>query len=101
MAFSEVALIWAAADHCEHGWRASSSHFRMANRWLEQAREAYVNAHNSQTNVKLERLINDYYKQFAPLDPSDDNCRGQVLPLDTQTSSIPMPTPTATYRIAN
>ncbi len=82
MAFSEVALVWAAADQCEHGWRQSSSHFRMADRWLEQAREAYVNAHDSQTNVALETLINNYFKQFSPLDPSDDKCRGQVLSLN-------------------
>ena len=82
MAFSEVALVWAAADQCEHGWRQSGSHFRMADRWLEQAREAYVNAHDSQTNVALEELINNYFKQFSPLDPSDDQCRGQVLGLN-------------------
>lgn len=83
LAFSEVALIWAAADHCEHAsrQRQSASHFRMADRWLEQAREAYINAHNSQTNVALEQLINRYYKQFAPLDPVDNSCHGQVLPL--------------------
>jgi len=79
LAFSEVALIWAAANHCDHGWRQSASQFRMADRWLEQAREAYINAHDSANNVALENLINDYYKQYAPLDPSDDNCRGQVL----------------------
>ncbi len=79
VAFSEVALVWAAADQCEHGWRQSSSHFRMADRWLEQAREAYVNNNDSQTNVALEELINNYYKQFAPLDPVDDICQGQVF----------------------
>ncbi|MGP9687662.1 hypothetical protein ACT3TH_00695 [Psychrobacter sp. AOP22-C1-C5] len=79
IAFSEVALIWAATNHCERGGRESGSHFRMADRWLEQAREAYVNAHNSKTNVALETLIVRYYKQYAPLDASDDVCRGQVL----------------------
>lgn len=79
LAYSEIALIWAAANHCQQGWRQSSAHFRMADRWLQQAREAYVNAHNSTDNVALEELINQYYKHYAPLDPSDDVCRGQTL----------------------
>ncbi len=92
LAFSEVALIWAAASHCEHGSRQSGPQFRMADRWLEQAREAYVNANDSEKNVALEAQTVNYYKQFALLDPSDDVCRGQVLPLnnkmDNKISSI-------------
>lgn len=80
LAFSEVALVWAAADHCEHGARQSGSHFRMADRWLEQAREAYVNAHDSKTNVALERLTNSYYKQYALVDSNDDSCRSYRFP---------------------
>ncbi|MGO2386520.1 MAG: hypothetical protein ACTH6Z_05240 [Psychrobacter sp.] len=79
MAFSEVALIWAATNQCARGWRESGMHFRMADRWLEQAREAYVNTNDSQTNVALEKSIASYYKQYAPLDASDDICRGQDL----------------------
>ena len=79
IAFSEVALIWAATNQCERGSRESGSHFRMADRWLEQAREAYVNAHDSKTNVALENLIVRYYKQYAPLDSSEDVCKGQEL----------------------
>ena len=80
LAFSEVALVWAAADYCEHGARQSGSHFRMADRWLEQAREAYVNAHDSETNVALERLTNSYYKQYALVDSNDDSCRSYRFP---------------------
>lgn len=79
LAFSEVALIWAATNQCQRDWRESGSHFRMADRWLEQAREAYINAHDSQTNVALEQLIVRYYEQYAPLDATEDVCRGQVL----------------------
>ncbi|MGP4715220.1 hypothetical protein ACTXGL_01090 [Psychrobacter sp. T6-6] len=79
MAFGEVALIWAATNQCERGWRESGIHFRMADRWLEQAREAYINAHDSQTNVALETSIISYYQQYAPLDAVDDVCRGQDL----------------------
>ena len=79
IALSEVALIWAATDHCERGAKSSNSHFRMADRWLEQAREAFVNAHDSKTNVALEALIVRYYEEYAPLDSSEDSCNGQVL----------------------
>ncbi|WP_296245708.1 MULTISPECIES: hypothetical protein [unclassified Psychrobacter] len=81
IAFSEVSLIWAAADQCERGAKSSNSHFRMADRWLEQAREAFVNAHDSKANVALELLIVRYYEEYAPLDSNDDNCTGQVLPI--------------------
>lgn len=81
IAFSEVALIWAAADQCERGAKSSNSHFRMADRWLEQAREAFVNAHDAKANVALEALIVRYYEAYAPLDSSDDTCSGQVLPV--------------------
>lgn len=77
LAFSEVGLIWAAADHCAHGSSQSGSRFTMADRWLEQARESYINVHDSKVNVALEQLINRYYKQYASLDPSDDSCHGQ------------------------
>lgn len=120
LAYSEIALIWAAMNQCEQGMQQSSAHFRMADRWLEQAREAYVNAHDSATNVRLEMLINTYYKQYAPLDPSDDTCSGQLLSKPVSTLNKPsqklantievmpynyptpiyMPTPTATYSIA-
>ncbi|MDE4453690.1 hypothetical protein [Psychrobacter sp. DAB_AL62B] len=80
IAFSEVALIWAATDQCEHSSRQAGSHFRMADRWLEQAREAFVNAHDSKMNVALQDLVVRYYEQYATLDSSGDRCNGQVLP---------------------
>ena len=115
LAFSEVALIWAAADQCAHDRRQSGTHFRMAERWLEQAREAYVNAHDSKTNVALENSIVDYYKRYVPLDPQDDICRGQSLPLTSNTTNsndvkksplapsitLNMTMPTAKYNIGH
>ena len=80
LAFSEVALIWAANEQCEKNSRQAGTHFRMADRWLEQAREAFVNAHNSKTNVALEELTVRYYEQYAPLDSTNDRCTGQLLP---------------------
>ena len=87
LAFSEVGLIWAATEHCERGWRQSGPHFRMSERWLEQAREAYINAHDSKTNVALEERINYYFKQYAPLDTGHDKCQGQVWPNSAQNLS--------------
>ncbi|WP_435949130.1 hypothetical protein [Psychrobacter sp. DM8] len=104
LAFSEVSLIWAAADHCARGWRESSPHFRMADRWLEQAREAYINANTDIDSAALIKHINDYYQQYEPLDARNDICNGQVMPVDSQVQSsaiIPMPKPTATYTLAD
>ncbi|MBE0446048.1 hypothetical protein [Psychrobacter sp. FME5] len=80
IAFSEVALIWAATNQCARSERDSGTHFRKADRWLEQAREAYVNSHNSETNVALQALIVRYYKLYSPLSSVEDTCSGQVLP---------------------
>lgn len=80
LAFSEVALIWAAADQCIQGDRQSGLHFRMTDRWLEQVREAYINAHDDTANIALENLINTYYQQYAPLDATEDTCHGLVWP---------------------
>ena len=80
IAFSEVALIWAATDQCEHNSRQAGSQFRMADRWLEQAREAFVNGHDAKANVALEALVVHYYEQYSPFDTSGDRCNGQVLP---------------------
>ena len=80
LAFSEVALIWAANEQCEKKSRQAATHFRMADRWLEQAREAFVNAHDDKTNIAVEALIVRYYEQYAPLDSTNDRCAGQVLP---------------------
>ncbi|WP_435978699.1 hypothetical protein [Psychrobacter sp. DM4] len=107
LAFSEVSLIWAAADHCARGWRESSPRFRMGERWLEQTREAYVNANSSTDSAALIEQINSYYKQYEQLDPRNNICNGQVMPVVNQTQAsatsvfIPMPMPTATYTLSN
>ena len=81
LAFSEVALIWAAHEQCEKKSRQAATHFRMADRWLEQAREAFINTHDDKTNVTVEALSVRYYEQYAPLDSTNDRCTGQILPL--------------------
>lgn len=84
LAFSEVGLIWAATEQCKLGWQQSGARFRTSERWLEQAREAYISAHDSKTNVALEERINDYFKQYASLDTGNDKCQDQVLPASVQ-----------------
>lgn len=86
LAFGEVGLIWAAADQCEHGWRSSSPHFRMADRWLQQTREAFVNANEAAASVAMQDLAVSYYEQYKSLDLGNDICRGQVLSSNIQTT---------------
>lgn len=93
LAFSEVSLIWAAADYCDNGSRQAGPHFRMVDRWLEQAREAYINNHSSESSFALGQLTNQYYKKYQYLDPSDDVCRGQTLPLNMQDTNSVQDTP--------
>ena len=118
LAFGEVGLIWASADQCEHGWRSSSPNFRMANRWLEQAREAFVNANEAAASVAMQDLAVSYYEQYKSLDSGNDICRGQVLSSNIQTplvlsitdiaivdiiavaGAIPSAKPTVSYDIA-
>ena len=90
LAFSEVALIWAATEQCKYGSQQSGAHFRMSDRWLEQAREAYINNHDSKTNVALEERINQYFKKYTPLDTGEGKCQGQVLPASIQSVSEAM-----------
>jgi|GEM_PF-3745996 len=65
MALSEVALLW-SQDNQRYP-NLIGAQLRMTNRWLEQAREAFVNAHESNDNVRLEELINTYFKQYSML----------------------------------
>lgn len=109
LAFSEVSLVWAATDYCARDQKQSASRFRMADRWIEQAREAFVNAHDSTTNVALEDLSVRYFKQYELSDPSDNICRGQSMILNDQNMAniyiVPLaqiatlPTPTITYTL--
>lgn len=101
MALSEVALLW-SQDNQRYP-KQISAQLRMVDRWLETAREAFVNAHNSADNVRLEELINSYFKQYSLQTlsqslklSSPQNIIGQNLPLD---APIPMPNPTVTYRV--
>lgn len=110
LAFSEVALIWAAADACHPNIQTSGRYFQMADNWLQQARNAYVNQHRTSTNIQLEALINERYQQYVLITSNTDVCREQAFPKQTVSANLPikgtpqniiiqMLTPRITYRI--
>lgn len=90
LAYSEVALIWAASDYCLYNavQKDIGVQFRAADYGLEKAREAYINAHDSQTNVALENKTVMYFKQFTKEKTTDNECSSQKLPFDKQTLII-------------
>lgn len=101
MALSEVALLWSQDN--QHSAKQIGAQLRMVDRWLEIAREAFVNAHDSSDNVRLEALINSYFKQYSTQTPpqsstpfSYQSALAQEVNLG---APIPMPTPTVTYRV--
>lgn len=90
LAYSEVALIGATNDYClyNHIDRDHGIGFRNAERWLEQARENYVETHDSQTNVALENQTVGYFKQFEKSQVSNDHCNSLNLPFNQQILTI-------------
>ncbi|WP_201536119.1 hypothetical protein [Psychrobacter ciconiae] len=63
IALSEVALLW-SQDNQRYPDQIGVQ-LRVVDRWLETAREAFVNAHDSADNVRLEELTNTYFKQYG------------------------------------
>ena len=71
VAKAEVKLVWAAAEHCELGWRHSREHFAAAERELYMARQTA----NQQTGAPQwpENLT---YPSLAELSGSGKGCNG-------------------------
>lgn len=78
LALAEVGLTWATLEHCDRGWRKSAPNFRMASRWLEQAHAAFINQHDSQTNLTLESMTNRYLNQYESYNTSDNLCEDET-----------------------
>lgn len=102
MALSEVALLW-SQDNQDYP-KQIAAQLRMVDRWLEVAREAFVNAHDSRDNVRLEELTNRYFKQYQGQTVAKSNQKSALTNVDSQDltplgTPIAMPTPTATYRV--
>ncbi|MFZ3194120.1 MAG: OmpA family protein [Moraxellaceae bacterium] len=99
VAKAEVKLVWAAAEHCELGWRHSREHFAVAERELYVARQHA----NQQTGAPLwpENLT---YPSLAELNGSGKGCNGVQgnwplpVPLwnvSAPTTDVPQPQPEA------
>lgn len=90
VAKAEVKLVWAAAEHCELGWRHSREHFAVAERELYVARQ-YA---NQQTGAPLwpENLT---YPSLAELNGSGKGCNGVQgqWPLVVPSWNLPIPIP--------
>ena len=78
LAFSEVKLIWAAAEECELDWRHSREHFDAAERWLRQAKMTYVN--NDGTKLATLQADEAHLRtKLIPLISSPGQCQGTHL----------------------
>jgi len=88
VAKAEVKLVWAAAEHCELGWRHSREHFAAAERELYVARQTA----NQQTGAPQwpENLT---YPSLAELNGSGKGCNGVQgqwpLPVPLWNVSVP------------
>lgn len=82
VAQAEVMLVWAAAEHCELGWRHSRELFAAAERLMDQANYQVVNCHgHPQSAVQLLPVWNPtQYPSLAQLNGPEQGCHGVVGP---------------------
>ncbi|MDO5768584.1 MAG: OmpA family protein [Psychrobacter sp.] len=99
MAFSEVKLIWAAAEYCEFGWRHAREHFSAAERWINQSHEAFVGAKSDTEALALEADTVSMFKLYEPLDAKDNQCRGQAIPSMAAPITLDLPTAQVSYEV--
>jgi len=78
LAFSEVKLIWAAAEQCEADWRHAREHFDAAERWLNQAKTAYV-ANDGAKLATLQAAVARLQTELTPRVGASSQCQGQDL----------------------
>lgn len=87
VAKAEVKLVWAAAEHCELGWRHSREHFAAAERWLSIARHQV----NQQAGAPAwpENLV---YPSLEELNGSGKGCNGVLAgwPLVVPSWNLPV-----------
>jgi outer membrane protein OmpA-like peptidoglycan-associated protein len=74
VAQAEVMLVWAAAEHCELGWRHSRELFAAAERLIDKAN---YQAFNCKANLPKE-LPKISYPSFEELNGSKKGCNGVV-----------------------
>lgn len=78
LAFSEVKLIWAAAEQCEADWRHAREHFDAAERWLNQAKIAYV-ANDGAKLATLQAAVARLQAELTPRVGASAQCQGLDL----------------------
>ena len=78
LAFSEVKLIWAAAEQCEADWRHAREHFDAAERWLNQAKTAYVDNDGAKL-ATLQVEASKLQTELTPRVSASAQCQGLDL----------------------
>jgi len=78
LAFSEVKLIWAAAEQCEADWRHAREHFDAAERWLNQAKTAYV-ANDAAKLATLQAAVARLQTELTSKVGASSQCQGLDL----------------------
>lgn len=76
LALGEVAIIWGAQEQCNRGWRKSSPTFRMADRWIRQAHQAYINSKGEQSleSEALQQSIEYHLKLYQSKATETNTC---------------------------
>lgn len=97
LAFSEVKLIWAAAEYCEFGWRHAREHFNASERWINQSLQAYLNTASADAALQLKQDTQKLLTLYEPLDANNNQCHGQAIPNLPTLIALPIPEAHVSY----
>ena len=78
LAQAEVTLVWAAAEHCELGWRPSRERFASAERLVDSASYQAASCHAASQSVAATPLARVSYPSLAELNGNQKGCHGVV-----------------------
>lgn len=78
LAQAEVTLVWAAAEHCELGWRHSRELFAAAERLVDGASYQAASCHAASQSVAATPLARVSYPSLAELNGNQKGCHGVV-----------------------
>lgn len=78
LAQAEVTLVWAAAEHCELGWRHSRELFAAAERLVDGASYQAASCHTASQSVAATPLARVSYPSLAELNGNQKGCHGVV-----------------------
>lgn len=104
VAQAEVMLVWAAAEHCELGWRHSRELFAAAERLIDKANNEVASCHGaaqSGANLSLPAWNSTHYPSLEQLNGTQKGCHGVIgswplvsataIPAVQPVSSLDMP----------